>query len=917
MSMSRSALIAKGKQLENKLEIKDRKKRMKSYKKCFVGKECVKVIINLNFATDQQSAVEFGNKLLQNRIIEHVNGQQTFKNKDIFYRFIEGYSERQDSVSMLSLSGTSLYSNNSSRSSSRILRARGRHRTATSNMTVSNVSDLLQRTGVSFVRRMDVYFRVNKYMRQNRLADASNFLRDLLKYISSSATINWSVLEGPTTDNIDLNHITDATKEKFLQDTMGESKACWIDVKLLECKLELFYDYNDGDDKLVKECITKLMKILDALKRSLESKPQLNIQSYYYRFIECETRACLAYAIVKSNSKFGYAAYAGIALQHCRKAMKLNPFHSLSHAMYGYLLDRCLDKYEEARQYLEYAIQLNNYYDSVTPDNNNNNKLDMEEDKLMDLGYDKKKKKKKDKKRKDDDEKKDGEEKKTKDKSWHRFAYIHIWLATLLVNFEEEFREIEYKIEVELREQVQRKYKEMKEKEAAKKKRKLRKDTDGNNSNIIDDEREESGILSDADNLYPTDIEDDESDGGGGGGLRSRGSSMGSPAINRQSSSIYLVKQLSHAHAYHRQRESHIRQLKSHIRGDTMNDSVDVSNMTNIAISREPSEYAGDNLPNETPRHDAASPSFSQLSTTRNSQIENDGFQLYKPMDLQQQESQQVEEMIAERLADDTLTANIGNRFGSDFMKSMSTIPDKPDDHFLAALKLEPQNSKFHSVYGVFLIQQEKFEAAKPHFEKAIKYDPNNIVSLNNLGWILSLTRFSQYQEAKNYLTKACRLRATNASIQFNLARLLAHAFGREELQNAKRYYLAALTNDPQNSHIHFFYAIFLRFMMRDNESAKKHLKKSEDFLQSSIGSNKDGAGATDMTFEVNGYIEHAKILQHESKFKAANFLLKRAAKLDVTKRREIMQLLKTIQSEEKELNMLRQQQSRNSVKGQ
>lgn len=271
-----------------------------------------------------------------------------------------------------------------------------------------------------------------------------------------------------------------------------------------------------------------------------------------------------------------------------------------------------------------------------------------------------------------------------------------------------------------------------------------------------------------------------------------------------------------------------------------------------------------------------------------------------------------LEDMLAERLADETLTNNLGTRFGADFVKQMQNISDSPDEHFKLALKLEPANSRIHSLYGVYLVQQEKFDDAKPHFEKAIKYDRENVVALNNLGWILSLSEFSQYQEAKNHLTTASDLDRQNAAIQFNLARLLAHAFGVEELQNAKRYYLAALTNDPQNSHIHFFYAVFCRFMLKDNENAKQHLNKSDQYLKSTMSANEEG---TQMTTEVSGYIEHAKILQYESKFKAARFLLQRAAKLDMSKKREITELLKVIQGQEKELNMLKRGGATKSMK--
>eukprot|EP01084_Bolivina_argentea_P183312 316346_1 len=374
--------------------------------------------------------------------------------------------------------------------------------------------------------------------------------------------------------------------------------------------------------------------------------------------------------------------------------------------------------------------------------------------------------------------------------------------------------------------------------------------------------------------------------------------------------SAFLVKQLSHAHAFHRQRESLTKHLLSqfqHSNGGSLIDGSIDFNTINSPISPQTYMQSHQSSTSDTANNNY----YSNLSQARSPSVSIDGsgvtgdFPVPQPSNLIEEQSVAVQSMISQRLNDDTLglVKNIGDRFGNEFMDQMSTISDKSSDHFLLALKLEPQNGRFHSVYGVFLLQSEKWDLAKPHFEKAIKYDPNNIVSLNNLGYILSLSRFSQYQQAKNYLMKAAKLRPKNASIQFNLARLLAHAFGDEQIQNAKRYYLAALMNDNNNSHIHYFYSLFLIFIVKDSESAKKHLQKSKQYLNDVMSENQE---YTDMTFEVNGYIEHAKTLQHESKFKAARFLLKRAAQLDITKKREIQQLLKSIEEEEKELNMLK-----------
>eukprot|EP01084_Bolivina_argentea_P215049 365064_1 len=386
--MSRTSVIQQAKQLEEKLDTKPHKHNSKNYSNCFIGSDCVSLLISLKFALTEEEAIDFGNQLIQYNIIQHIDKHHTFKNdNNLYYQFIDGYDSIEYNTnsthahdsrnSTLSISSDISITSSTSTSSRRIKSSRNlrltatksRHRIAGSNMTISSVSDLLSsgQIGQNYIRRKDVYFRVNKYMRQNRLIDAKNFLHDLLKFVSSKSNItniDWSVLCGPTIDTKDINYINSAMKEKYLQDIMGESRICWMDVTLLECKLKLFYELTSGDYVTCRECILKLKTILSGLNKSLINCETLIIQSYYYRFIECETRSCLAYSIVKSNA-IGYAAYAGLALEHCRKSMKLDPFHSFSHAMYGYLLDRCLDKYEEARQYLEYAIHLNNYYDNV------------------------------------------------------------------------------------------------------------------------------------------------------------------------------------------------------------------------------------------------------------------------------------------------------------------------------------------------------------------------------------------------------------------------------------------------------------------------------------------------------------------------------------------------------------------------
>ena len=89
-------LKAQAKQLEMHLDIKNRKYHLKTYKKCFIGKEAILPIINLGFATSESSAVEFGNKLLKAKIIAHVENQHNFKNDSLFYKFTMDLTDAND-----------------------------------------------------------------------------------------------------------------------------------------------------------------------------------------------------------------------------------------------------------------------------------------------------------------------------------------------------------------------------------------------------------------------------------------------------------------------------------------------------------------------------------------------------------------------------------------------------------------------------------------------------------------------------------------------------------------------------------------------------------------------------------------------------------------------------------------------------
>ena len=113
--MDRKELISKAKQLQQALVtkelIKDRTYNLKKYKQCFVGKECISVIIALKLVSvkedanrrdsvnessqliiqNETNAIRFGQQLIANKIIKHVTNEHGFKNDNLFYEFVENY----------------------------------------------------------------------------------------------------------------------------------------------------------------------------------------------------------------------------------------------------------------------------------------------------------------------------------------------------------------------------------------------------------------------------------------------------------------------------------------------------------------------------------------------------------------------------------------------------------------------------------------------------------------------------------------------------------------------------------------------------------------------------------------------------------------------------------------------------------
>ena len=70
------------------LDIKTRRYQLKLYQRCFVGSEAVDWLTkHLNIS--RPKAVAVGQKLVDQKVIHHVNDEHSFKDEPLFYRFYE------------------------------------------------------------------------------------------------------------------------------------------------------------------------------------------------------------------------------------------------------------------------------------------------------------------------------------------------------------------------------------------------------------------------------------------------------------------------------------------------------------------------------------------------------------------------------------------------------------------------------------------------------------------------------------------------------------------------------------------------------------------------------------------------------------------------------------------------------------
>ncbi len=111
--------------------------------------------------------------------------------------------------------------------------------------------------------------------------------------------------------------------------------------------------------------------------------------------------------------------------------------------------------------------------------------------------------------------------------------------------------------------------------------------------------------------------------------------------------------------------------------------------------------------------------------------------------------------------------------------------------NYITALGITPQNAVLYDKIGIAQLQLGDRRLARRYFQQALKYDPNYVAAMNNMGAVALMDK--KYKTAINYLKKALALDETRASTHVNLAEAWV---GEHKLDRAIKEYERALELD-------------------------------------------------------------------------------------------------------------------------
>ena len=149
----------------------------------------------------------------------------------------------------------------------------------------------------------------------------------------------------------------------------------------------------------------------------------------------------------------------------------------------------------------------------------------------------------------------------------------------------------------------------------------------------------------------------------------------------------------------------------------------------------------------------------------------------------------------------------------------------KAEEHYLAAVRLNPKQSESHYNYGVLLLQENKHREAQDAFRKALAANPRYAEAHNNLGDLLQ--REGRLAEAMTEFENAIESKPDFPQAHFNLGRLLVN---QGKYKDAIEEFLKTLSTQDEEAKPTYLYttgAAYARAGDRDN--AIRYLRLARD----------------------------------------------------------------------------------------
>ena len=224
-------------------------------------------------------------------------------------------------------------------------------------------------------------------------------------------------------------------------------------------------------------------------------------------------------------------------------------------------------------------------------------------------------------------------------------------------------------------------------------------------------------------------------------------------------------------------------------------------------------------------------------------------------------------------------------------------------------IKILPNNSYIHNLYGLILQKKGQISKSISCFEKSLQHDPNNFSAMNNLGnsyknsynykkaedlyikiikennknikvlnnYANLKKELNKYKEAKNLLLEAIKLEPNNLYILSNIA-ACCQAIG--EKNEAKEYALKILSLDPKNFNNHRFLSVITNY-----QKEPKHLEAMKKLLEDENFENSSDSEKIDLYFALGKAFEDVNDIESSFKFlNKANKLKNKNTNFDISK---------------------------------